>query len=93
MKIFKYGEFEIDQRTIFIAALSILLVGASLSAETTGKYVSVPVNVSLVHKVSIGDAVAGGTGKKVINNGFALSLLSGKAAKLRGVDLSGIWSE
>jgi len=93
MMFFKYGEFAIDKRTIFMAALSILLAGASLSAETTGKYVSVPLNVSLVHKISIGHAIAGGGGKKIFNSGLALNLLTGRASKLRGVDLSGIWSE
>jgi len=81
------------QIKVFLAGWLFLLMGASLSAESTEKYVRVPVNISLVHKISIGDAIAGGTQKKVINSGFALNLLSGKAAKLRGVDISTIWSE
>ena len=93
MKFLKAGEITIDQRKTFITALSLLLVGASLCAAATGKYVRVPVNLSVVHKISIGDAIAGDTGKKVINSGFALNLLTGRAANLRGVDLSSIWSE
>ncbi len=93
MKFLKAGEIAIDQRKTFITVLFLLLFGTSLCAATTGEYVRVPFNVSLVHKISIGNALASGTGKKVINSGFALNLLTGRAAKLRGVDLSGIWGE
>ena len=54
-------------------------------------YVTLPVNVSLVPGLSVGDAVARATGAKIVNN-VAWSLLAGRAARLEGVEWAGLAS-
>lgn len=53
-------------------------------------YVRVPFNISLVPGVGIGDAIATSTDRKVINV-IALNVIGGRAARLEGVEVSGIW--
>jgi hypothetical protein len=56
-------------------------------------YVKVPVNIGLWPGISTGDMWAEEAGyKKVYNTGFALSLIGMRAARLRGMDFSGIFS-
>jgi hypothetical protein len=73
-----------------------LLVLASLIfprlsfSQYEAEYVTVPVNISLIPGVSIGDLVAA-DGQPVINY-VSLSLLGGRAAKLRGIELAGLYT-
>lgn len=56
-------------------------------------YVLVPFNLGLWPGVSTADLWAEEAGnKKIFNTGFSLSLIGSRAARLRGVDLAGIFS-
>lgn len=57
------------------------------------EYVKVPFNLGLWPGISTGDLWAEEAGhKKIYNTGFALSLVGMRAARLRGMDLAGIFS-
>jgi len=74
----------------------LFLISSSLFAQDWREdddYVKVPFNLSLWPGISTGDMWAEEAGyKKVYNTGFALSLVGMRAARLRGMDLSGIFS-
>ena len=55
-------------------------------------YVKVPFNLGLWPGISISDMMADQTGLKIYNNGFSLSLIGTRAHRLRGADISGIFS-
>ena len=76
--------------------LIILLLSSVLFAQDwrdDEDYVKIPFNLSLWPGISTGDMWAEEAGhKKIYNTGFALSLVGMRAARLRGMDLSGIFS-
>jgi hypothetical protein len=76
--------------------LILLLLSSTLFAQSWNdddEYVKVPVNLSLWPGISTGDMWAEEAGyKKIYNTGFALSLVGMRAARLRGMDLAGIFS-
>jgi len=57
------------------------------------EYAELPLNISLLPGISIGDAVAKESGKKIMNTGLAWNILAGRAARLRGMEYSGIMGE
>lgn len=65
---------------------------ATLHAQEANSYANVPFNLSLINKISLGHALAAGSGRKIYNSGLALGLISTKADKLRGIDISLGWS-
>jgi len=77
--------------------LLMLLAGFVLAGDNgygdDDDYVKVPVNIGLWPGISTGDMWAEEAGyKKVYNTGFAFSLIGMRAARLRGIDVSGIFS-
>lgn len=79
-------------RSLLVVVLaSAYIFPAGAGAQSGDDYVTLPFNVSLVPGVSVGDAVAKASGKKVINN-VALSLIAGRAARLNGVEWAGLAS-
>ncbi|KAA3610741.1 MAG: hypothetical protein D8M58_21100 [Calditrichaeota bacterium] len=57
------------------------------------EYVKIPFNLSLWPGISTGDMWAEEAGyKKIYNTGFAFSVIGMRAARLRGADISGIFS-
>ena len=76
--------------------LILLLLTSSLFAQDWSDdedYVKIPFNLSLWPGISTGDMWAEEAGyTKIYNTGFALSLVGMRAARLRGMDISGIFS-
>ncbi|MCB0284348.1 MAG: hypothetical protein KDF60_17320 [Calditrichaeota bacterium] len=81
-------------RFILILLLSItaLTAGDDWNYDNDHEYVKVPFNLGLWPGISIGDMLHDETGKKVYNNGFSLSLIGMRAQRLKGADISGIFS-
>ena len=74
-----------------LLCVSALSASRAMAQSDEEGYVTLPVNVSLVPGVSVGDAVSNATGKKIVNN-VALSVLAGRAARLQGVEWAGLAS-
>ena len=79
--------------------LLLVMLGGFVFAADDGygddddNYVKVPVNLGLWPGISTGDLWAEEAGfKKVYNTGFAFSLIGMRAARLRGMDFSGLFS-
>ena len=76
--------------------LLLLLLSSTLLAQSWREdddYVKIPFNLSLWPGISTGDMWAEEAGyKKIYNTGFALSLVGMRAARLRGMGFSGIFS-
>jgi hypothetical protein len=87
----KYLGAKMRKVIVFLLLFSTLLF-AQRWHRHSNDYVYVPFNLGLWPGVSIGDMMAEETGKDVYNNGFALSLIGMRAARLNGVNLSGIFS-
>ena len=80
----------------WLTLLLVLIVsGSSLFAEDEDRneYAELPLNISFVPGISIGDAVAKESGKKIFNNGLVWNILGGRAARLRGLEYSGIMGQ
>ncbi len=76
---------------VLLLLLSSTLFGQSWHDDED--YVKIPFNLSLWPGISTGDMWAEEAGyKKIYNTGFALSLIGMRAARLRGMDISGIFS-
>lgn len=73
-----------------LAAVGPARAQTSGSQDSTDEPVRLLINLSLVPHLSIGDVVAEATGRP-ITNVVALNLLGGRAARLAGVELSGLW--
>ena len=67
---------------------ALTFITTALHAQEADSYVNVPFNLSLINKISLGHALAKGKEQKIYNCGIALGLISTKADKLRGVDIS-----
>ena len=77
---------------IFTYAFSVLAQEQS-SRSNSSEYVRMPINISIYKDYSLGHTIGGG---RKINNHLSLNIISGNAAKLRGIEVGGganIYSE
>lgn len=79
-------------RTIGLVALFLSVLARPAQAQPEAndeEYVRVPVNLSVVPGLSVGESIA--DGRKIINH-VAINLLAGRAARLHGIEFGGIWN-
>lgn len=77
----------------FLALLSASCLRPALAQERgEAQYVHVPVNVSFVPGISIGDMMTDGMEDPRVVNGLSLNLFAGYAYRLEGVEFGGIWN-
>ncbi len=79
----------------YITSILCIMLSLNLSAKDkeSSDYVELPFNISFVPGIGLGDMVSQAAGKKIINTGLAYNILAGRAAKLRGLEYSGIMGQ
>ena len=80
-------------RLAAVAFVLSLIVPASFAqpADSTERYVMLPLNISLVPPISMGDAVSGAADVQVINR-VSFNIIAGRAARLEGVEFGGVFN-
>ena len=81
-------------KIFLIVCLGIILSQSLFAGDefNSERYVKVPFNLGIYPGYSISDMMAEETGKRIYINGFSLSLIGNRAHRLKGFDLSGIFS-